>query len=157
MGLDMYLSARVQRFRPFGVEDNDHERQALVAAADACGLVNPSGNIDGISIQRECAYWRKANAIHSWFVREIQDGEDECRPHYVPRQKLVELLDTCKKLLVNKSPSEAMETLPPVEGFFFGSTDINPWYWQGIQHTVDQLTECLKMSDDVSFYYRSSW
>ena len=25
------------------------------------------------------AYWRKANAIHSWFVENCQDGVDECQ------------------------------------------------------------------------------
>ena len=26
----------------------------------------------------EVGYWRKANAIHGWFVRNVQNGKDDC-------------------------------------------------------------------------------
>ena len=31
----------------------------------------------------EVAYWRKANAIHGWFVYNIQDGVDDQNEYYV--------------------------------------------------------------------------
>ena len=42
---------------------------------------------------RETGYWRKANHIHQWFVENIQDGNDDCREYYVPRERLKELLE----------------------------------------------------------------
>ena len=34
-------------------------------------------------IEEEAGYWRKANAIHRWFVENVQKGEDDCRDYYV--------------------------------------------------------------------------
>ena len=30
---------------------------------------------------KEMLYWRKANAIHDWFVDNIQGGEDDCNAY----------------------------------------------------------------------------
>ena len=30
-------------------------------------------------IDEEVGYWRKANAIHKWFVDNVQDGNDDCK------------------------------------------------------------------------------
>ena len=49
-------------------------------------------------ILQEVGYWRKANAIHNWFVENIQKGEDDCKEYYVPYEKLVELLKICKEV-----------------------------------------------------------
>ena len=48
------------------------------------------------SIAEEVGYWRKANAIHKWFVDNVQDGEDDCEYHEVNKEQLKELLDICK-------------------------------------------------------------
>ena len=106
MGLDMYLNAKrgIYEFR------NDPE-------ATWPGI--PEGyKIDSISV--EAAYWRKANQIHDWFVRNVQDGEDECRPHYVERDKLAELVGLCQQVLADHD--KAKDLLPTKDGFFFGST-----------------------------------
>ena len=42
-------------------------------------------------------YWRKANAIHNWFVVNCQKGVDECQRTYIERSQLVELKDACDK------------------------------------------------------------
>lgn len=47
-------------------------------------------------------------------------------------------------------------SLPPASGFFFGSTEIDEYYAEDLQNTIDQLEPLLKESD-VSFYYQSSW
>lgn len=52
------------------------------------------------SISDEVAYWRKANAIHQWFVDNVQDGIDDCDYHHeVTEWKLRQLLETCKRVL----------------------------------------------------------
>ena len=47
----------------------------------------------------------------------------------------------------------------PVEGFFFGSTDINEYYWEDMKESVDKLDRVLNLPDidDLSFNYHSSW
>ena len=64
---------------------------------------------------REVGYWRKANAIHGWFVRECADGVDECQEIVVPKMKLMELQALCLTALVKRSqdPTPLEETESP--------------------------------------------
>ena len=44
----------------------------------------------------EIIYWRKANAIHKWFVENVQEGVDDCGEYEVTVEQLTELRDLCK-------------------------------------------------------------
>lgn len=128
-------------------------------------------------IMDQVAYWRKANAIHDWFVNHVQDGEDDCDYHdEVTKETLQELLDVCEQVLkasemvdgqiVNgyrytdngkepiledgqhiKDPSVAMELLPTTGGFFFGSTDYDEWYYEQVEYTANKIREILETTD----------
>ena len=51
-------------------------------------------------ISEEVGYWRKANAIHAWFVDHVQDSIDDCDYHHeVTKEILEELRDTCIKVV----------------------------------------------------------
>ena len=76
-----------------------------------------------------------------------------CKPHYVNREQLEVLLEQTKLALLHKDPT----ILPPQEGFFFGSTDIDEWYWDGLKQTVNQLEKVLSFKEAVDFEYQSSW
>jgi hypothetical protein len=150
MGLDMYLYAQkfVSNTPPFK-EGTRHEE--IVEALDAQSFAKGH-----IVTQMEVAYWRKANAIHNWFVGS--EEEDNCEPVHVPRESLVRLRDVCKELLTDKDPDKAEELLPPVGGFFFGSTDIDEWYWENVQETATLLDNILtEVPEDWSFEYQASW
>ena len=52
------------------------------------------------SLETEVAYWRKANAIHAYFVDAVQDGEDDCDFHHeVTPDVLRDLKDRCRKII----------------------------------------------------------
>lgn len=121
-------------------------------------------------ITEQVAYWRKANAIHNWFVQNVQDGVDECQEAYVSIEQLKELVDACKKDIeyLNtlqydleeeykefKDVDESHLTLIPTGGFFFGSTKFDSWLIQDFQNTIDQIEPLLEETGD--FYYQSSW
>ena len=54
------------------------------------------------SIGAQVGYWRKANAVHQYFVDAVQDGEDDCRYHReVTRGVLFDLQEKCKTILEN--------------------------------------------------------
>ena len=128
------------------------------------------------SIIEEVGYWRKANAIHKWFVDNIQDGEDDCGYYEVAPEQLEELLNICKlikqKCVLKKgkitngyrienskkipimedgeyieNPEVAAEYLPTQSGFFFGGTDYDQWYMKNIESTIEVLTKVLKETD----------
>ena len=55
-----------------------------------------------VGIVENVGYWRKANAIHKWFVDNVQDGIDDCDYHNeVTKEILEDLLDTCEKVIAN--------------------------------------------------------
>ena len=86
-----------------------------------------------------------------------------CQESYVERSKLKELVEDCKLVLASRdTPAEKItieKVLEPTSGFFFGSTEIDSYYWSDLQNTVDTL---VKILDDPrfrgsDFYYRASW
>lgn len=143
MGLDMYLNA--ERFLWF----NEEELAGHVA--------NAFPELNGRRVKKvivEAMYWRKANAIHKWFVDNVQDGEDDCGDYYVSREQLEELRDLVKEVLNSRDASK----LPPQSGFFFGSTSVDDWYWQDLQSTAEGLDKVLaEFPEQWEFEYHSSW
>lgn len=108
------------------------------------------------SIRIDAMYWRKANAIHGWFVQNVQDGNDDCREYELSREDLNHLLNNCRKVLQNRKLAE--ELLPVTEGFFFGSYDYDDWYFQYIQETEQAIQEILETFDNNYYFtYQSSW
>ena len=150
MGLDMYLTGR----RYVWESNPDSTDNAITEALNKVPTLGHKGKrIKGIEV--EAMYWRKANAIHKWFVDNVQDGEDECQEHYVSREQLYELRDTCLNALYD--PDNAQKYLSPSAGFFFGSTEVDDWYFNALRETIKGLNECLEMDKAWSFYYCSSW
>jgi hypothetical protein len=154
MGLDQYLYASKYvssaEWRP---EEVRAEFDSLVASMDAEKMV-AKADIKSATIQFRVGYWRKANQIHGWFVDNVQGGEDDCREYRVSREQLQELLQLCKEAVKTKN----QKLLEPQEGFFFGSTEIDEYYWGDISETVDLINHVLKNTpDDYEFIYQSSW
>ena len=109
-------------------------------------------------IAEEVGYWRKANAIHKWFVDNVQDGEDDCDFHReVTREDLEELRDVCHEVLCD--PDLAEELLPTQGGFFFGSLGYDEWYERDLRETIAIIDKVLETTDFETqmVYYRSSW
>src|SRR5580704_192253 len=121
MGLDMYLKASkyVGGWEHFG----ETERALYASLVSQVGLPGfRCENSPSAEISVNVAYWRKANQVHAWFVREVQEDRDECQEAYVEREKLVELRDLCKSLFDSKDSERAAKELPPASWFFFGGT-----------------------------------
>ena len=150
MGLDMYLSAKRYLWQH---RDEDVEIANVIKAEQIEGM----GDMRVKELVCEAMYWRKANAIHKWFVDNVQEGVDDCRPYEVSREKLKELVALCRKVLTERG--KATELLPPSEGFFFGSKDIDEYYWQYLEETANALTEVLDTEGIEGWYfeYQSSW
>ena len=167
MGLDMYLEARKY------VSQNDWVDGVAKTTRDFMTLASlgPDGlskysDFGGATVSIPVGYWRKANAIHGWFVREVQGGVDECQTAYVPREKLVELRDACKSVMsvsvgVDRGDVAAAVGLLPTSGFFFGSYEMDEWYFADLKNTIAMIDHILSLIPedtwDWSFYYHSSW
>lgn len=173
MGLDMYLTEKKNMYlsnrRPEHTNLAESLREAFGTGA---------GDLI-VTVSEERMYWRKANAIHNWFVENVQDGEDDCKEYHVTYQDLAKLKETCDEVLESrfKNPEianctyklpSASELLPTKSGFFFGSTDYDENYVADLEYTSYQIDQILaKVSWDTlkdsekgiisNYYYQSCW
>lgn len=154
MGLDMFLELR------------KHEYQSAFYKTKNCTikLTFPKELKDFFgdcteSVTRDTSYrvgyWRKANAIHNWFVTNCAQGVDDGSTMIVSAEKLKDLLELCNRVL--KDPSIAAELLPTKEGFFFGSTDYDEVYFEKLKSTVKILEPVIRFLDTKTNKGDSSW
>ena len=153
MGLDMYL------YKKHYVKNwdwmADHEKHTI-------SVKKGKKKLDHIKPDRvyyvveEVMYWRKFNALHKWFVDNVQEGVDDCKECFVDESDLKMLLETLTYVFDNKDSAETI--LPTAQGFFFGSDEIDEYYWEEVKSTIIQLKDLLEEDNKgASFYYRSSW
>jgi hypothetical protein len=168
MGLDQYLEARkyVSKFDYSDGFDNKkiREEYANLSQSAPAGF-DKNADFGGIQVSFPIGYWRKANAIHGWFVENVQGGVDNCQSYYVSREQLVQLAEDCDAVLkvsaVSMENAAATAGLLPVQGFFFGSYEMDEWYIDDLKRTVEIVNNALSLfpedNYDWSFYYSSSW
>lgn len=115
------------------------------------------------------AYWRKANAIHNFFVSICQDGNDDQREAYVTFEVLKDLMERCDAILktvekdddnnvvgINEELCE--DTLPTKSGFFFGDTSYDEWYVGDLEYTsklLHAMFDCLESPDGYRYVHPS--
>lgn len=184
MGLDMYLEQDVYigghwdfKKPTGGLKIQFHNDEGEVTET----VEIPASEIQ--SVTKPVGYWRKANAIHKWFVDNVQGGRDECQRTYVTREKLAELRDLCQKVVDTAKMAsgqvqnglgyengkivpimedgdyvvnaEEIEALLPTQrGFFFGSTDYDQYFMEDIKRTIKIIDE---LPEDGDLYYHASW
>lgn len=169
MGLDQYLSKKTY------VKQWEH------TPSDKLYTVNVQRGTEGwtsiksnriSNVIEEVMYWRKANQIHHWFVQNVQDGVDDCGEYVVSPEQLQQLVQDCKEVL--EDVDKGGDILPTVDtcrcprctvgGFFFGSTDYDEYYIEGIKETLNVLEPLLTEIEKANqggewfdIYYTSSW
>jgi len=182
MGLDMYLTKKTYVKNWEHQDKNDKHTISVKKGSKKRDDIKP----ERISyIEEEVMYWRKANAIHNWFVKNVQDGVDNCGDYYLDSDTLQKLVDTCKQALAVIAKADVIvkqvetgwdkngtmysdiqtydcedeinDILPPTSGFFFGSTDIDKWYEDDLRRTIEVLEEELNNPGSGDYYYHSSW
>ena len=171
MGLDMYL--RKKYYIGGEYEHRKVSGRATVVFGSLKNpktkkpvrLVLPAASVSEISVN--VCYWRKANAIHNWVVENVQNGNDDCGNYELDSKTLEELLGDVDETLKQKGkPKPEITDLKPKAGFFFGSTEIDEWYWEELERASASLREILAgykkdcdngLAGVVSFEYHSSW
>ena len=158
MGLDMYLYA--SKYSSDLSHDLDRVGDFYPKELVGLGKRNAERNFLSVTKEYQIGYWRKANAIHKFFVDNCADGEDNCKPMWVSSKTLQKLKSFCDDILKDKDVEKAKKYLPTTEGFFFGSIDYDDWYFDDLQYTSDLLGEVLqflKDNPDYDITYEASW
>lgn len=153
-----------------------------------CASWNKEKKYGWKTIFENIASWRKANHIHLWFVLNVQNNVDDCGIYEVTKEQLEKLLRVCKEVLeasklikgkivngqrsengkwVNiyedgeyiEDPTVARRLLPTKDGFFFGSTEYDQWYYRDVKDTIEIIEKVLAETDfeHEIVMYSSSW
>lgn len=206
MGLDMYLYAEkdIDRYNYKSVggrftREINPQYDEVNTATQMKNL--PNAETGDFKITKQIAYWRKANAVHGWIVRNCADGVDECQRIYLDKDDLIRLRNDCLTALQDRgSAVETVETnnivldgvdediatritdritfegmkvrmaqdtidlesnpIPPVNGFFFGGTEKDEYYYEQLANTVEIVNSILAVMLDnerLDIYYQASW
>lgn len=108
-------------------------------------------------IFEQVGYWRKANAIHGWFVRNVQNDVDDCGTYIVTKEQLEELKILCESVLSGKVKGK--KVLPTQPGFFFGSYEYDEDYMDDLRNTIEIIDKVIAETnwEVESVCYQASW
>lgn len=161
MGLDMYINRKVRRYHK---DDGTYTLDLDGYKSDRFGCGN------GEWIETEVAYWRKANAIHKWFVDNVQDGEDECQETEIDIDVIREIRDLCLSILKDMKGQVLRVPKKDVKSFkeFYGQKDgfkqrivIDPDNLSALEgatdyHVVSDTSVCrLRLPTEDGFFFGS--
>lgn len=173
MGLDMYLTGR----KYLGCKYNEKDEKIKIEVKAEWETQPETYNIDIRDIDSivfDLGQWRKANAIHKWFVDKCFSGNyDDYRGEEieVEKKQLIELKELCKDVREQVSKAKDIETkraiikkmLPMQNGFFFGYTEEDEgieYYMQDLRDTIKIIDSALKKMEKYKIYeiyYSASW
>ncbi len=166
MGLDMYLDVRkyvtrvdwskVPEQLPEGVTHYDFETADFTTVKGMFPTELLKHNNHGSYVSLNVAYWRKAYAIHKWFVENMAGSLDGGGGGYLSRNDLVELLGSVNRVLKGNLDT-AKDELPDSNS----SEAYDKYYYDDLRYTKTMLTDILKVipenDTDYDFYYNASW
>lgn len=178
MGLDMYLNRKIY----IGA---NYKHRNITGTIDLYEEGKPIpirlNQVSEITLQ--VGYWRKANAIHKWFVNNVQNGVDKGQESFVTKKQLIKLRDLCQQVLAASQVGEGIvvngysasnggpflpnleqgqvilnrevadKLLPTSGGFFFGSTDYDQWYLENLKETVRIIDAALQQAEEDDYGY----
>lgn len=151
MSLDMWLNRKIYVGANFNFNDVEGEISIIKAGEKL--------NIDFdkvVYVIERAGEWNGADAIHAWFVSNVQDDIDNCADYYVPGWQLKELYELCKDVLHKYDPEYAAVNLP-LESF-----DENPydrWYFESLVDTMNIIENIMVVDPELEgeYSYTSSW
>lgn len=100
----------------------------------------------------EIGYFRKVN-----FLMEFFGYEGNCEDKEIFKSELEELQSRCDRVLASKDNELAASILPPQAGFFFGSTDIDEYYFDDVKEVKDWVDGVLETFEDDDVVIMWAW
>lgn len=110
---------------------------------------------------KDIAYFRKVNFLMSYF-NYLEGEDDNCYYKEIERSEIEDLVEDCDYTLQHKA--EILEgkmtdiPLEPTGGFFFGSTDIDEYFFDEVKDVMDTFKEVLdNLSEDEQVFMYCWW
>jgi len=122
--------------------------------------------------EKEVIYWRKSNQIHNWFHRNVEFEYKDIESKIFDGEVLLNLENDINRVLDlikqeygsttdiyitedDEIYNKIMEIMPPVAGFFFGSTDLNKTYIEDLEYTLEEIKKLNPKKEEKFYYYAS--
>lgn len=164
MGLDMYFYARKNTYESFSRWDRERDPNAEDKTnyprdlnVFAAYIAEHNFKSCDIIQKYQIGYFRKFNALHQYIVDQAADGEDNCQVIFLDKEDVEKLYNIMCEIL--KDNTKAPELLPTAEGFFFGSTQYDDWYFQNVENARDLFNMILQNFnfEEYELAYQASW
>ena len=95
MGLDMYLTKETDVKNWDRLAKKDRYKINARSGGKLCKHIKS----ERVSrIMEDVGYWRKANDVHNWLVRNVQNNVDDCGRYHVTEKNLIALRAYCCRL-----------------------------------------------------------
>jgi hypothetical protein len=106
------------------------------------------------SLQKRVAYWRKANQIFAWIEENCGHVENgKIGSLRITKDHCEALLKDCEKAMTHKDKALSGDTMdlemlmPTRDGFFFGDTEYDEYYFSDIEYTIQIMKEIIAETD----------
>lgn len=144
MGLDQYITAYKRvKATPQMILDLKNEGLDLTDAV--------STEPDDVLIRATVHIhsFRKFNALHGFvadlFATKYGEGfQDSLFPYDIT--DYIDQMETVLDMIL-KEPDKAEIMFSPTAGFFFGSTEIDRWYWEDVKELKELIPKLRKLID----------
>lgn len=100
--------------------------------------------------ENELGYFRKVNFLVGFF-----DYEDNCSYKVIDKDELQALKECCESVLHKED--DPAEVLPTQEGFFFGSTDYDEYYYEDVEVVLAWVENVLAQLEDDEIVLMWCW
>lgn len=149
------------------------------------GLTHIKDNFLSKQTRYQIGYWRKFNALQAFFEKRVESDYELLHGVYVYEETIKELISTFNKILKDIKTCEteeiqyctgwaygektydtkkvyksqvALDLLPPGDGFFYGSQEIDEWYVEDIKYSLKLFKKALKLIElGYDIIYEANW
>lgn len=143
--------------KPIGYEYDWQTRVLTIIPVSVDALEREKDRVLNDICAKYDAYFRKVNFIYKYFADNRSMVDEWYAP--VTTADLEDIIARCDRVLKAKDEETAHAELPTTNGFFFGSTDYDGWYFDDVKDCKKQLKRFLKLmqKNDDNGYIIFSW
>ncbi|CCW29055.1 hypothetical protein ABLA30_08915 [Xenorhabdus nematophila] len=99
----------------------------------------------------QVGYFRKVNSLLYWVSNNVQNVNN-CEEILISKHKLEQLIAVLNEL----TKDNCNKLFPTSDGFYFGSTEYDEYYWSDVEEIKDWVNNVLK-SFDFNHYKLFFW
>jgi hypothetical protein len=102
--------------------------------------------------REEDLYFRKVNFLYKYFEDSLENELCLCT-----KTEIKDIIDRCTEVLNKNNEATSKELLPTTNGFCFGSTKYDKWYYYDVNIVKESLENIYQHLDDEDYIFWEFW